>query len=67
MKIICLDLDNCAFFRKLLDEELKNYDLTQPFLKCEECNNTALIVKDQIENNNQSLTIKNYQQLIRNE
>jgi hypothetical protein len=46
MKILCFDLDNCGYAYQIPLEELTDYDLAKPFIKCFECNSLAILVKD---------------------
>lgn len=46
MKIICFNLEECAHTYIIPFEELKDYDLTNPFVKCSQCSSLALVAKD---------------------
>ena len=46
MKIYCLNRDSCAFTKYLTLKELEDYNLQEPFINCTECNDLAIVVKD---------------------
>lgn len=44
MKLICLDLDDCAYSHYITDDEFKNVNFKHPFKTCPECNYLAVLV-----------------------
>ena len=49
MKLICFNIDDCAFVLKNITEDQKEeYSLNpdQPFIKCPECNSLAIYTND---------------------
>ena len=52
MKVFCFNLDECAYTYSIPTEELTNYDLTKPFIKCPQCNSFAIIANDTFDLNN---------------
>ena len=46
MKLICLDLDNCAYTAKHSQLNDFNLNLSLKFHKCPECNSLSILVKD---------------------
>lgn len=47
MKIYCLNRDSCAFTKYLTLKELQEYNLEEPFIACTECNDLAILVKNE--------------------
>lgn len=46
MKVFCFNLDECSYIHAIPVEELNEYDLTKPFIKCPQCNSLAIIAND---------------------
>ena len=46
MKLVCFDTENCSYVQTLTLEELNDYNLDKPFVKCPECLSLAIIAKD---------------------
>lgn len=46
MKLLCLDIDNCAETYFLKDDDYKLFNLNEKFHRCQECSSIAILVSD---------------------
>jgi len=46
MKIYCFNLEECAYYRYLDDEEYKHIDFNNKFIHCPDCHSLAAYVPD---------------------
>ena len=67
MKIFCLDRNKCAFTYYLELKELEDYNLEEPFIKCLECNELAVIVNNDFDLNDTNNLFQSFLKIIEKE
>lgn len=50
MKLLCFN-ENCQYVEQIKSDDLQDFDLNKPFIRCPECNSLAMLVKDDFDLN----------------